>query len=127
MSIFGRVQRSFSEVTCAILLVHIFIRHMQVALVPGPAQKSQIHFENYVEIHFEIQKSRYPREIQKSNLKSEIQVKSSRFQNLACRDTPWRTLRIDLSIGIVSAKTSDRGTLGVASEAKPHDPNPRLP
>ena len=30
---------------------------MQVALVPGPAQKSQIHFENYVEIHFEILKS----------------------------------------------------------------------
>ena len=52
-----------------------------------------------VEIHFEIQKStlksRNPCEIQKSNLKSEIHVKSSGFRNLIRRDAPWRTPRPD--------------------------------
>ena len=46
----------------------------------------------------EIQTSRNPREIQKSNLKSEIHVKSSGFRNLVRRDAPWRTPRFQMSL-----------------------------
>ena len=62
-------------------------------------QKSTLKSRNPLwnpEIHFEIQKStlksRNPCEIPKSNLKSEIHVKSSGFRNLVRQDAPWRTL-----------------------------------